>query len=192
MRQLYHAVAGLVRDRSGARPDTILDELLFWRGLGPDRVPLDAVAALVTALTASMWDAATMLLPGLLDAALADPGADRARLVESVLGSGPSVIGWLRVTTQAVLLDGELIPAGQRCLLLVDAEEPAGRRAREPLRTLRWLAPDAPGGAGAMFARLVGNALPMLPTEIADRPVLQDLPSIPPRRLQLSLHAPAP
>ncbi|GAA3283942.1 hypothetical protein Dvina_01635 [Dactylosporangium vinaceum] len=333
---LYSQLLALVRSRPAARPETVLDELLFWRGLGQDRVSLDAVAALVTALTASVWDATTMLLPALLDAALtatdspglddthlggtghdgvpvantgleraqligpgpsrapganadvdrtrlggpgpsrardanadldrtqlgrggpdlarpgdtgpelarpggtgpeltgpggmdlepaqlgdlerdhdpfmgagfdcspladagagfgparvADSDSDRARLVESVLRNGPGVIGWLRTTTQAVLLDGELIPAGQRCLLLVDAEEPAGagRRTREPLRTLRWLSADAPNGAGAMFARLVGNALPALPTELARVPRLEELPIRSPRRLQLILRA---
>jgi hypothetical protein len=106
-----------------------------------------------------------------------------------VLDNGSGVIGWLRTTTQSVLLDGELIPAGEQCLLLVDAVEPPGRRAREPLRTLRWLAPDAPAGAGTMFARLVGNALPPLPAEFAGMPRMEELPARPPRRLQLILRA---
>jgi hypothetical protein len=177
MALLHAAVAQVVRDRAAARPDTVLDELLFWRGLGQEGVPLDAVAALVTALTAAMWDAASMLLPHLLDASVANPGADRTSLVDTALRGGPGVIGWLRVTTQSVLLDGELLPAGEHCLLLVDAEEPTGRRAREPLRTMRWLSPDAPSGAGAAFARLVGDALPALLGELpAD--LRCDLPDI--------------
>ncbi|WP_426509415.1 hypothetical protein ACPPVO_01525 [Dactylosporangium sp. McL0621] len=180
MRLLDDAIAGVVRDRGVGRPETVLDELLFWRGLGPERIALDEVAELVTALTAALWDAATMVLPGLLDAALSYPGADRARLVELVLSSGPGVVGWLRETSQAVMLDGDLVPAGERCLLLVDATE---RRTREPLRTLRWLAPDCPTGAGATFARLFANALPALPSEVMPLPTRQ------PRRLQLLLHA---
>ncbi|MER7273538.1 hypothetical protein ABT369_03690 [Dactylosporangium sp. NPDC000244] len=189
MELLRAAVARAVRDRGVARPETVLDELLFWRGLGPERVSLDDVAELVTALTAALWDAASMLLPALLDAALTHPAADRASLVERVLSDGPGVIGWLRESTQAVLLDGDLIPAGERCLLLVEAVEPAGRRAREPLRTLRWLAPESPSGAGATFARLVGNALPVLPTELPGVPPLEELRTAPPRRLQLLLQA---
>ncbi|WP_433612530.1 hypothetical protein ACQP2P_01585 [Dactylosporangium sp. CA-139114] len=189
MELLHAAVARAVRDRDVARPETVLDELLFWRGLGPERISLDDVAELVTALTATLWDAASMLLPALLDAALTHPAADRASLVERVLSDGPGVIGWLRESTQAVLLDGELIPAGERCLLLVETVEPAGRRAREPLRTLRWLAPESPSGAGATFARLVGNALPVLPTELPGVPPLEELRTAPPRRLQLLLQA---
>ncbi|MFI5905968.1 hypothetical protein [Dactylosporangium sp. NPDC051541] len=187
--QLYSLILGLVHKRSLARPETVLDELLFWRGLGQGRVSLESVASLVTALTAAVWDATTMLLPALLDASLDDPGPDRAQLVETALANGPGVIGWLRTTTQSVLLDGELIPAGERCLLLTDAEEPPGRRTREPLRTLRWLNPDAPNGAGAMVARLVGNALPTLPSEFIRIPQLEELPVRPPRRLQLILRA---
>ncbi|WP_433082338.1 hypothetical protein ACQP1P_01465 [Dactylosporangium sp. CA-052675] len=189
MELLHAAVARAVRDRGVARPETVLDELLFWRGLGPERVSLDDVAELVTVLTATLWDAASMLLPALLDAALTHPATDRASLVERVLSDGPGVIGWLRETTQAVLLDGELIPAGERCLLLVETVEPTGRRAREPLRTLRWLAPESPTGAGATFARLVGNALPVLPTELPGVPPLEELRAAPPRRLQLLLQA---
>ncbi|WP_433213232.1 hypothetical protein ACQP00_01610 [Dactylosporangium sp. CS-047395] len=188
LRLLGTTIAEVVRDRDGARPDTVLDELLFWRGLAPERVSLTEVAELVTALTAALWDAGSLLLPGLLDAALFDPSADRSRLVDRVLANGPEVIGWLRTTTQAVLLEGELIPAGERCLLLVDASEPADRRTREPLRTMRWLSPDAPSGAGATFARLFGHALPMLPTDAI--PLLEELPARhQPRRLQLVLHA---
>ncbi|GAA4259105.1 hypothetical protein [Dactylosporangium darangshiense] len=135
---LREAVAGVVRRRAGSagepgRTDTVLDELLFWRGLGRERVSLDEVAGLVAALIAAAWDAAHV-----------PPGR---------------TVGWLRVTTQAVLLDGETIPAGERCLLLVDAVEPGDRPARAALRTLRWLAPGAPDGAGATFARLVVDAI---------------------------------
>ncbi|WP_432984092.1 hypothetical protein [Dactylosporangium sp. CA-233914] len=165
--RLHTAVTALVHDRGPARPETLLDELLFWRGLGHECVPLDTIAALVTALTAAMWDATTTLLTR--------PGAP---------DDGPGVIGWLRTTTQAVVLDGELIPAGERCLLLVDAQEPGERPAREPLRMLRWLAPENPSGAGATFARLVAERLS---DPSAGAPIVPAQPAGGPRRLPVFL-----
>jgi hypothetical protein len=240
---LHTAIAAVVRDRTTTtaappppnHPETVLDELLFWRGLGRDHVSLDEVAALVSALTAAAWDATHTALPRLLDtttpttaasppattstapngpaatatttaeptatgplttrpttvgptairptrtaagatadahrpawAGLASGAAERAALVDAAVRGGPPVIGWLRVTTAAALLDGARIPAGTRCLLLVDAADPADRRTRAPLRALRWLSPGAPDGAGATFARLVGDAL--LTATAATRP----------------------
>jgi hypothetical protein len=205
MARLQVATAELVRDRAATaadppdtdepaaltpgsgEPATVLDGLLSWRGLGHDRVSLDEVAALVSALTAAVWDAAHAALPRLLDAAaavaradraawtgLATDPAQRAELVDTAVRGGPEVLGWLRVTTQTVLLDGAPIPAGTRCLLLLDATTPRDRAdradrddradpsdwgGRPALHALRWLAPESPDGAGATFARLVGDAL---------------------------------
>ncbi|GGM28018.1 hypothetical protein [Dactylosporangium sucinum] len=133
MAVLRAEVARLVHDRAAAprRPGTALDELLFWRGTGRDLVTLDEIAWLVSALTAAAWDAARIARSG--------------------------VVGWLRVTTQAVVLGGVRIPGGTRCLLLVDADERDDRPAQPALRALRWLAPAAPDGAGATFARLLGD-----------------------------------
>ncbi|WP_238010362.1 cytochrome P450 [Dactylosporangium sp. AC04546] len=130
---LQAEVARLVHERAaeGRRPETVLDELLFWRGAGRDSVSLNEVAWLVSALTAAVWDAAHTARAG--------------------------VVGWLRVTTQAVVLGGVRIPGGTRCLLLVDAVEPREQPARPALRALRWLAPAAPEGAGATVARLLGD-----------------------------------
>lgn len=191
---LHTAIAAAVRDRATStatpppsnQPETVLDELLFWRGLGRDHVSLDEVAALVSALTAAAWDATHTVLPRLratrpaaigpkpatanagsmratadrpVRAELVSGAAERAALLDAAVRGGPPVIGWLRITTTAALLDGAQIPAGTRCLLQVDATAPADRRTRAPLRTLRWLSPGAPDGAGATFARLVGDAL---------------------------------
>ncbi|MET7397573.1 hypothetical protein ABZS66_29215 [Dactylosporangium sp. NPDC005572] len=130
---LQAEVVQIVRERAGAPrpPETVLDELLFWRGTGRDHVSLDEVAWLVSALTAAVWDASRTARAGM--------------------------VGWLRVTTEAVVLGGVRIPGGTRCLLLVDAVERADRPARPALQTLRWLAPAAPEGAGATVARLLGD-----------------------------------
>ena len=72
---LHTAIASAVRDRATttaappppAHPDPVLDDALFWRGLGRDHVSLDEVAALVSALTAAAWDATRTTLPRLLD-----------------------------------------------------------------------------------------------------------------------------
>ncbi len=61
--------------------------------------------------------------------------------------------------TAPAQLDGAKVPAGTRCLWLVDATDPTDRCTRADLRALRWLSPGAPDGAGATFARLVGDAL---------------------------------
>ncbi|MGI5236571.1 hypothetical protein [Dactylosporangium sp. CA-139066] len=145
MAVLHEAVGFAVRARasSPSGTETVLDELLFWRGLGRERVSLDEVSALVTALTAAAWDATHTA-----------PQPSRS-------------LGWLRVTTQAVVLDGETIPAGEHCLLLVDAAEPADRPARPALQTLRWLSPGSPNGAGATFARLAHDAMRKEPSKTA-------------------------
>lgn len=196
---LHTAIAAVVRDRdtttappSPHHPETVLDELLFWRHLGRDEVSLDEIAALVSALAAAAWDATRLALPRLLGtpaattasgpaapsaapsaappawAGLASGSAERAALVDAAVRGGPPVIGWLRVTTSAVTLDGARIPAGTRCLWLVDATDPADRRTRAALQALRWLSPGAPDGAGATFARVVGDAL--LTATAATRP----------------------
>ena len=136
MAALHEAIGFVVRTRASSpgRTETVLDELLFWRGLGREQVSLDEVTALVTALTAAAWDAAHA-------------------------GPPPRTVGWLRVTAQAVVLDGATIPAGERCLLLVDAAEPTTGPARPALQTMRWLSPGAPNGAGSMFARLAHDAM---------------------------------
>lgn len=179
-------------------PETVLDEALFWRRLGRDHVSLDEVAALVSALTAAAWDATRTVLPRLLDTMTADGSApaaaagtvdagsvratadrpawaglvsgaaERAALVDAAVHVDPPAIGWLRITTAAALVDGDTVPAGTRCLWLVDATDPADRRTPAALRTLRWLSPGAPDGAGATFARLVGDAL--LTATAATRP----------------------
>ncbi|WP_432830997.1 hypothetical protein [Dactylosporangium sp. CA-092794] len=150
MALLRTATAEVVRKAAGGpdtgAPDTVLDELLFWRGLGHEPVSLDDVATLVTALTAAAWDATRVLLSRPADAD--DPAPP---------GAGHEAIGWLRVATQSVMLGGAPVPAGTRCLLLVDATEPEAHPARPPLHTLRWLAPAATDGAGATFARLVAD-----------------------------------
>jgi hypothetical protein len=200
---LHTAVAAVVRDRAGttAAPnhaETVLDELLFWRGVGRDHVSLDEVAALVSALTAAAWDATHTTLARLLDTttstdtatgAVTATGADtatttgagsgaavagRAALVDAAVRGGPPVIGWLRVTTAAVLLDGAQVPAGTRCLWLVDATDPADGRTRAALQALRWLSPGAPDGAGATFARVVGEALLAATRPRRLRPYLPD------------------
>ncbi|MEV0129731.1 hypothetical protein AB0H83_14895 [Dactylosporangium sp. NPDC050688] len=204
---LHTAVAAAVRDRAAAtaappdHPETVLDDALFWRGLGRDHVSLDEIAALVSALTAAAWDATRTTLPRLLDtmtattatrpapaaagttgnagskratadrpawAGLVDGAAERATLVDTAVRCDPPVIGWLRITTAEVQVDGATIPAGTRCLWLVDATDPADRRTPAALRALRWLSPGAPDGAGATFARLVGDAL--LTATAATRP----------------------
>ncbi|WP_432831034.1 hypothetical protein [Dactylosporangium sp. CA-092794] len=144
MALLHAATAEVVRTADSGQPDTVLEELLFWRGLGRERVTLDEIAALMTALVAAAWDATTALL---------------ARPAGAAGGGEPEVIGWLRVMRETVVLGGAQLPAGSRCLLVVDALEPADRPVRPALHALRWLAPGAPGGAGATFAGLVAEAV---------------------------------
>ncbi|MDG6108746.1 hypothetical protein Daura_30595 [Dactylosporangium aurantiacum] len=101
-------------------------------------------------------------------AGLASGAAERAALVDAAIRGGSPTVGWLRVTTAAATIDGATVPAGTRCLWLVDAADPADRRTGAALRTLRWLSPGAPDGAGATFARLVGDTV--LTATAATRP----------------------
>lgn len=180
MALLRREAAGVVRDRAAAaldrpgegEPETVLDELLLWRGLDRDDPSPDEVAALLSALAASMWDATQSVLSRLVTAVVAVAGSDRsawtrlaadaaarAELVGVAVRDGPGAIAWLRVTTQAALLGGARIPAGARCVLVVDAAVRGDRPVRPTLEALRWLAPAAPHGAGATFARVAADEL---------------------------------
>ncbi|MGI5243292.1 hypothetical protein [Dactylosporangium sp. CA-139066] len=152
------------------RPDAVVDDLLAFRGLGPERTPLGDVTALCCALFAAAWDATAALLARLVDtvraesgatAALAGLGADVAHrnvLVAAAVPPLPSAAGWLRRTTQPVLLHGVTIPAGASCLLLVDPM-PGGDVQPAAVAAVRWLAPAAANGAGMTLARLAGHRL---------------------------------
>ncbi|WP_345144105.1 hypothetical protein [Dactylosporangium darangshiense] len=152
------------------RQGTVVDELLAYRGLGPEQTPLGDVTALCCALLAAAWDATAGLLPYLIDilrgaaghaAAVTHVGTDaaqRERLIAAAMPPLPLAAGWLRRTTQPVLLHGARIPADAACLLLVD---PASAADPQPpsVATARWLAPATPCGAGMALARLTGRRL---------------------------------
>ncbi|GAA2351633.1 hypothetical protein GCM10010170_041880 [Dactylosporangium salmoneum] len=176
---LREIVGRIVRDRAAApmgvlhpdRPDTIVDDLLACRGMGADRVPLDDIAALCSALFAAAWDATAELLPRVVDAlgvtiandpaavaGLATDAGQRADLIAAAMPPAPLAAAWLRVTTQPVLLHEVRIPADVPCLLLVHAAPKADRQPPQ-LAALRWLAPANPDGAGMTLARLAGDRL---------------------------------
>ncbi|MFG2045532.1 hypothetical protein [Dactylosporangium sp. NPDC048998] len=176
---LREIVGRLVRNRAAAptgvvnpdQPDTVVDDLLACRGAGADRVPWHDITALCCALFAAAWDATTELLPRLVDAlritiatdltavaGLAADAGQRADLITAAMPPAPPVTGWLRVTTQPVLLHHVRIPAGVPCLLVVRAAPNADRQPPQ-VAALRWLAPANPDGAGMTLARLVGDRL---------------------------------
>ncbi|WP_432973533.1 hypothetical protein [Dactylosporangium sp. CA-233914] len=176
---LREIVGRLVRDRAAAptgvlhpnQADTVVDDLLACRGAGADLVPLDDITALCSALFAAAWDATAELLPRLIDAlrvtithdpaavaGLATDAGQRADLIAAAMPPAPPVAGWLRVTTQPVLLHHVRIPANVPCLLVVRAAPNADRQPPQ-LAALRWLAPANPDGAGMTLARLAGDRL---------------------------------
>ncbi|MER7283759.1 hypothetical protein ABT369_56020 [Dactylosporangium sp. NPDC000244] len=154
------------------RAGTVLDDLQAYGRADADRLEAAEIAAVGAALFATVWDATAAFLPRLLDviaartATAGRPGITRlahdqtarARLLDTAAAGMPTVAGWLRVTTQTVLLGGVRIPAGSTCLLAASTRGPASRDG-SPVAVLRWLAPADPGGAGMAVARLAGDRL---------------------------------
>lgn len=177
LRRYSHA---LVRQRAADRPDpynppqpdSVLDDLLVFRHGPNDPLTLHNVAALTSALFAATLDTASRLLPRVvgaaIDAGTADPRAwtslatqehHRSRTIHEALDRDTWIAGWLRCTTQTVLLDRVRIPGDAVCLLLAGTADHPGHPVRPELDAqLRFVA-DATDGAGTIAARLVADLL---------------------------------
>ncbi|WIM99980.1 cytochrome P450 [Actinoplanes oblitus] len=152
-------------------PGLIGDLLRHQRG-NDARLSMDKIAALVLNLTVAGWESTTGALGHALEHGLTDPHrwaqlADDehylATHVEESLRHSPAVDGWPRITTTEVTLDGTVIPAGSRCLLLIGSANHDPRVYGTPDRFdpgRAWLSQHLSFGAGPHYC--IGAALARL------------------------------
>ncbi|GAA4252615.1 cytochrome P450 family protein [Dactylosporangium darangshiense] len=179
LRRYIHAV---VRRRAAeppdpynpGQPDNVIDDLLVVRNGRDDLLALNEIAVLASSLFSTAWDAASWLLPAVLAAvhrggsAGLDADLDASlRLVSDALDRPAAPVGWLRHTTQAVLLEHTRLPAGADVLLLVDPADLDPATIRPQLAHQLQFTADAPDGFGRAFAVLVAD---LVLTDIARRP----------------------
>jgi cytochrome P450 len=111
-----------------AQRDGLIADLLRYRNGDDHRLTLPETAAQILTLLLSGWESTAAALAQALEHALSDRGR-WARLAvddhyavlhtEETLRHSPAVDGVHRVTTTDIDLDGTVIPAGSRCLVLI-------------------------------------------------------------------------
>lgn len=189
---LWDHCRDLVAVRASIHPDWqpagLIGDLLRYRDGDDHRLTLAEVTAHVLTVLVAGWESTAAALGHALEFALTD--RDRwARLavdehyssihVEETLRHSPAIDGWHRITTTDVDLDGIIIPAGSRCLILIGAanHDPAifdhpGRF--QPGRSR--LAQHLSFGAGAHSC--IGAALARLELTTALSTVARRLPTL--------------
>ncbi|GAA2470693.1 cytochrome P450 [Winogradskya humida] len=112
------------------QPHGLIGDLLSYRDGDDHRLTLPETSALVLTLLVAGWESTAAAVGHALEHGLRD--RDRwAQLAvdehyaavhtEETLRHSPAIDGQLRITTTDVDLDGTLIPAGSRCLVLIGA-----------------------------------------------------------------------
>jgi len=111
------------------QPPGLIGDLLHYRNGNDNRLTLPETSALVLTLLIAGWESTAAALAHALEHALSDRtrwaqlAAEHYASVhtEETLGHSPAVDAVPRITTTDVDLDGTLIPAGSRCLVLIGA-----------------------------------------------------------------------
>jgi cytochrome P450 len=112
------------------QPAGLIGDLLRYRSGDDNRLTLPETSALVLTLLIAGWESTAAALSHALEFALSDrvrwaqlaTGEHYASIhAEETLRHSPAIDGVPRITTTDVELDGTLIPAGSRCLVLIGA-----------------------------------------------------------------------
>ncbi|GIM93206.1 cytochrome P450 [Paractinoplanes toevensis] len=188
---LWHLCSDTVTARAqagGGYGPGVIGDLLRYRGGDDARLSVPEAAAIVLTIAGAGWETTAGALGHALEHALIEPGRwtrlgyDEHALathVEETLRHSPAIDGWLRVTTTDVDVDGTLIPAGSRCLLLIgaanhDPAQFAQPRVFNPGRAR--LGQHLAFGAGAHYC--IGAALARLELSTALRTLARRLPAL--------------
>ncbi|RSM75203.1 hypothetical protein DMB66_00085 [Actinoplanes sp. ATCC 53533] len=112
------------------QPTGLIGDLVRYRNGDDNRLTLPETSALVLTLLIAGWESTAAALTHALEYALSDrirwarlaaDGHYASIHTEETLRHSPAIDAVLRVTTTDVDLDGILIPAGSRCLVLIGA-----------------------------------------------------------------------
>ncbi|MEU4239669.1 cytochrome P450 [Actinoplanes sp. NPDC026619] len=166
----------------------VIGDLLRYRHGDDARLSVTEAAAIVLSVAGAGWETTTGALSHALEHALIEPGRwtplayDEHALathVEETLRHSPAIDGWLRVTTTDVDLDGTLIPAASRCLLLIGTANHDPAHFPQPQvfdRGRARLGQHLAFGAGAHYC--IGAALARLELTTALRTLARRLPAL--------------